>query len=127
MCHFQPEPVSPLCQSLPFFSDLESSLRVAPKREGDSHFSEAWRLPSLDARKTDTVDGGDWNGGNGGYVGLFRPPGGAKDEMGFHMCVAVIPSGAAGGGTGVVVEEMVERPSLLDRGHPNPIHDKKVS
>ncbi|CAM9315795.1 unnamed protein product [Scytosiphon promiscuus] len=103
------------------------SVSITPNREGDSrsHLTEAWQLPPPRARRRDdaAADGPDEGkvgeghlapGGSAGgaYVGLFRPPGGSgkTPEMGFHMCVAVIPMDE-GGGAGAVAEEYMDERS----------------
>lgn len=105
-----------------------NSFLATPKREETSHFTEAWQLPPPRARQESATGGGtagdgmggadhSLRGGGGAYVGLFRPPGGKKSDMGFHMCVAVIPL-RAGEGAGAVSEEFLEQQSQLHRHHP---------
>lgn len=120
----------------PLVVDVDmNSLLATPKRDGKSHFTEAWQLPP--PRVQQGRAGGDTTGegmggsdnssvGRGGaYVGLFRPPGGKKSEMGFHMCVAVIPLGAGEGeGTGAVSEGFLDQPS--QRHHPEGPHGHEV-
>lgn len=105
-----------------------NSFLATPKREETSHFTEAWQLPPPRARQESATGGGtagdgmggadhSLRGGGGAYVGLFRPPGGKKSDMGFHMCVAIIPL-RAGEGAGAVSEEFLEHQSQLHRHHP---------
>ena len=88
-------------------------------RQGRSHSTEAWQLPPPAFRREGDVTGGeggsDRNPGGGAYLGLFRPPGGAKDAMGFHMCVAVIPSGDEGRAGAVAETFSGVRPPPLDQ------------
>lgn len=102
-----------------------NSLRVTPERKGSSHRTEAWQLPA--PARPPEADGdeshqSDQAGGGGGYVGIFRPPGGADADMGFHMCVAVLPSGGSGG-SGVVAEKLDAPSTNRNRGPP---HDVEV-
>lgn len=57
----------------------------------------------------------------GAYLGLFRPSGGDPEtpeaEMGFHMCVAVIPSGS---GVAIAEERDVPLPPVERRGVRDP-------
>lgn len=97
-----------------------NSFLAMPKREGESHFTEAWQLPPPQARQehaggdtsAEGVGGSEHStrGGEGAYVGLFRPSGGKKSEMGFHVCVAVIPL-RAGDGAGAIPEEYLDQRS----------------
>lgn len=113
--------------SAPVTPFLATSLSVTPKREGDSwsHATEAWKLPPPRARQQDDADADrpeegshsrdhPASGGRGGgaYVGLFRPPGrsGKTSEMGFHVCVAIIPLDE-GEGSGAVAEEFMDTKS----------------
>lgn len=87
----------------------------------NSHSSEAWELPP-------PAFGGEGsnnkNGAAGAYLGLFRPPGNAGAEMGFHMCVAVIPSGEEARLGDIVTEEVLDAPASL---RPAGVHpDKEV-
>lgn len=93
------------------------SLRAMSNRKKNSHSSEAWELPPP------AVGGegsNDKNGAAGAYLGLFRPPGNADAEMGFHMCVAVIPSGEEARSGDMVTEEVLGVPGSprLTRAHP---------
>lgn len=119
---------SPPVDPAPVIPFRAGSLSVTPKREGDalSHVTEAWQLPLPQARQRDNAaaaaadhpgEGKDsWDhlasggGAGGAYVGLFRPPGGGGkvSEMGFHMCVAVVPLGE-GEWSGAVAEEYSEQ------------------
>lgn len=112
-----------------------NSLLATPKREESSYFTEAWQLPPPRARQEHATGGtaGDGMGGSdhstrgsgGAYVGLFRPPGGKKSNMGFHVCVAVIPLNA-GEGAGAVSEEFSEQRSQLHRHHPGGFRVQEV-
>lgn len=84
-----------------------ASLRLTPKRRGNSHSTEAWQLPP----QTDKQEPHGKNlpdkleDRTGAYVGAFRPPGGSEAELGFHVCVAVFPQGGSGEVGGVLAEE----------------------
>lgn len=54
-------------------------------------------------------------GKEGAYVGLFRPPGGEKSGLGFHMCVAIIPLRARREGAISAEEYLDQQPQ---RYHP---------
>lgn len=75
------------------------------KRGGKSHATEAWELPSPATQRLE----GRAESGPGAYLGLFRSPRDPKAEMGFHMCVAVLPSGN-GNAPQIEVEEEVQKP-----------------
>ncbi|CAM9596851.1 unnamed protein product, partial [Hapterophycus canaliculatus] len=96
--------------------------RVMRSGNPQSHVTEAWQLPPPRSRQRDDAAADSPDGGNdtgdypasggrvgGAYVGLFRPPEGSgkTSEMGFHMCVAVIPLDEAEG-PGAVAEEYID-------------------
>lgn len=89
------------------------SLQLTPNRQGSSHYTEAWQLPPPAALQTGQESQERTHLAAGAYVGVFRPPGGPEAEMGFHMCVAVFPSGNGEGsrraGTGSVLAEEYDR------------------
>eukprot|EP00903_Cladosiphon_okamuranus_P014186 g13181.t3 len=117
------------------------SFLAMPKREGNSHFTEAWQIPAPRAWQehagSDTsaegMDGSEdhTRGREGAYVGLFRPPGGEKSEMGFHMCVAVIPlrGGEGAEGAGAVPEEYLDQQSQRRQpeGHRGPESNAEIA
>lgn len=106
-----------------------NSLLATTERQGRSHSTEAWQLPSPTLGRNEDATGGDGgsyqNAGGGAYLGLFRPPGDAKAAMGFHMCVAVIPS-SDGGGAGAVAEMFHDEKLPPDQEPPGARHANKV-
>ena len=105
-----------------------NSLQAKAERQGRSHSTEAWQLPPPANRRDGGVTGGEGesyqNAGGGAYLGLFRPPGDVKAAMGFHMCVAVIPSSEEGG-AGVVAETLFGAKPPPDQ-EPGNRHANKV-
>lgn len=106
-----------------------NSLLATTDRQGRSHSTEAWQLPPPAFRQQGDAAGGESgynrNAGGGAYLGLFRPPGGAKNAMGFHMCVAVIP-GSEEGGAGAVAETFAGVKPPSPDPDPEPRHGNKV-
>lgn len=82
-----------------------ASLGAMLNRGGESHVTEAWELPSPATQLLE----GRAGSGPGAYLGLFRSQSDPKAEMGFHMCVAILPSGN-GKAPQIEVEELVQKP-----------------
>lgn len=104
-----------------------NSLQATTERQGRSHSTEAWQLPPPANRRDGGVtggEGGSYQNAGGAYLGLFRPPGDAKAAMGFHMCVAVIPSSEEGG-AGAVAETFFDAKRPPDQ-EPGNHHANKV-
>ncbi|CAN0237434.1 unnamed protein product, partial [Ascophyllum nodosum] len=81
------------------------SLDARLQRAGKSYATEAWELPPLaSTRSQDRAPSG-----RGAYLGLFRPTSESGAEMGFHVCVAILPRGA-GETPAIKVEEFVQEP-----------------
>lgn len=100
---------------------------MAPRREGLSHATEAWRLPSLlrdPASPEEELAGSDKHSEGqevegAAYVGLYRAPQSDPEaDMGFHVCVAIIPGwdeGKSAPGAVSIHEEEEVDPSAISK------------